>query len=120
MSQVPRQPPRFVPTLTHMVQAPNAKVEPEPVASATVPAAFAELLKDWPTLGEPTAPAEPVRTMERNTERNTERHAERDTDRIALRAEALVMQRLPALMAGLVSQAVRDAMAEVDAAEREL
>jgi hypothetical protein len=98
-----------------MVQAPNAKVEPEPVASATVPAAFAELLKDWPTLGEPTAPAEPVRTMERNTER----HAERDTERIALRAEALVMQRLPALMAGLVSQAVRDAMAEVDAAERE-
>lgn len=121
MSREARQPPKFVPTLTHMVQPATAKVEPAPVTSAAMPAAFAELLKDWPSLGEPGTSAEPtpVSAPPGHDESDQEALAERQAERIAQRAEALVLQRLPALMAGLVSQAVRDAMTEVEATKPE-
>lgn len=121
MSQEPRQPPRFVPTLTHMVQPATAKVDPAPVASTDMPAAFAELLKDWPSLGEPPSLVgqAPVLVRLGQDESAKDAHAERQVERIAQRAEALVLQRLPALVAGLVSQAVRDAMTEFEATKPE-
>ncbi len=104
---LPRLPPRLVPTLTDMVGAAESAPSPQ-MAPPPVPAAFVDLLKGWPVLGESKAdgPA-PADQPEESDERDT--HAER----VALRAEALVMQRLPALMAGLISSAVRDAMAEI-------
>lgn len=113
-----RQPPSFVPTLTHMVQAaPAAAAEsaaaPSAALPAALPAAFAELLKDWPVLGESAGPAEqtPTPAVLAPPKNGEDANAER----IAQRAEALVLQRLPALISGLVSRSVRDAMAEVEA-----
>ncbi len=108
--QPPRQPPRFVPTLTNMVRA---EAEPEvqrPVAGSVMPAAFADLLKDWPALGAtPPAALEAAETVEPPKVSDLG-GANHDTEQVARRAEALVMQRLPQVMAGLVAQAVRDAL----------
>lgn len=109
-----RHPPRFVPTLTDMVPSAvpalsPAMGQPSPSNSdADLPAAFAELLKDWPALGEPVVASLPPHKADPAPDQVTEQTAEH----IALRAEALVMQRLPAALSGLVSKAVRDALQE--------
>lgn len=107
----PRQPPRFVPTLTQMVGAaesgPALATPSQAQPSSAMPAVFADLLKDWPALG--NSPAQESQPKE------SALHEDFASEQIAQRAEALVMQRLPALMAGLVSQSVRDAVAELNA-----
>ena len=119
--QAPRQLPRFIPTLTNMVPAAAAEpaslpAESHAVVPALIPAAFAELLKDWPTLGDPAVPGAPSAQPPVPAAEHPSRPEAR-ADGVAQRAEALVLQRLPALMAGLVSQAVRDAMAELTAGD---
>lgn len=120
-----RQPPRFVPTLTEMVRAPapalamGQAVSPPVLASpdAGMPAAFADLLKDWPTLGESLA-AESVPQKAVAPDPVAEQLSHNTAEQIAIRAEALVMQRLPAALAGLVAQAVRDALREPENAAK--
>lgn len=113
-----RQPPRFVPTLTDMVRttlagpAPGPGPEPAqpspPNLGADMPAVFAELLKDWPALGEPLA----AHAAPQNGTPSPGRLTDRPVEQMALRVEALVMQRLPVVLGGLVAQAVRDALRE--------
>lgn len=110
---LPRQPPRFVPTLTQMVgpaeSGPPLADANQIQPSAVMPAVFAELLNDWPALGDSEVPE--------SQPKEGALHKDSESEQIAQRAEALVMQRLPALMAGLVSQSVREAMAELNANE---